>query len=81
MQAPKWSWIFEKVVSSLFLAYTLRLAASQAAWEFDGVKYDPIEGTHEYIWCLEMKTQHLAWEPDKSTMVVRFLAGWLVDLG
>ena len=81
LQAPKRSWMFEKAASSLFLAYALGLAASQAAREFDGVKYDPIEGAREYAWRLETKTRHLAREPDKSTMIVRFLAGRPVDLG
>jgi len=75
LHAPKRSWTFEKAVCSLFLTYVFGSAASQAAREFNEVKYSRTEGAREYAQRLKTKARRLARKPDESTMIVRFLAG------
>ena len=77
---PRWSWMFEKVVCSLILAYVFGSAASHAAQEFNEVRYSHTEGAQEYAQRLKIKAWHLAQKPDESMMIVRFLAGLLSDL-
>ena len=80
LHAPKQSWTFEKVVCSLFLTYVFGSAASQAAREFNEVKYSRTEGAREYAQRLKTKARRLARKPDESTMIVRFLAGLPADV-
>ena len=80
LHAPKRSWTFEKVVCSLFLTYVFGSAASQAAREFNEVKYSRTEGAREYAQRLKTKARRLARKPDESTMIVRFLAGLPADV-
>ena len=75
LHAPKRSWTFEEAVCSLFLTYVFGSAASQAAREFNEVKYSCTEGAREYAQRLKTKARRLARKPDESTMIVRFLAG------
>ena len=80
LHAPKRSWTFEKAVCSLFLTYVFGSAASQAAREFNEVKYSRTEGAREYAQRLKTKARRLARKPDESTMIIRFLAGLPTDL-
>lgn len=60
---------------SLFLACVSRPAASQAARDFDDVKYSRTGGVREYVQRLKMKARHLEQKPNESSMIVRFLVG------
>ena len=80
LHTPKQSWTFEKAVCSLFLTYVFGSAASQAAQDFNEVKYSRTEGAREYAQRLKTKARRLARKPDESTMIIRFLAGLPTDL-
>ena len=81
LHSPKRSWTFEKAACSLFLTYVFGSAASHAMREFNEVRYSRTEGAREYAQRLKTKARRLAWKPDESTMIVRFLAGLPGDLG
>ena len=67
LHAPKREWTFEKAVCSLFLTYVFGSAVSQAAREFNEVRYSRTKGAREYAQRLNSSTYHPGHKTSRNT--------------